>query len=172
MRGIHRSPVNSPCKGQWREALMLTLICAWTNGWVNNRDTFDLRRHCAHHCVAVMWRNDGTGYISYCQYCYAPDHGRLKIPKQFSFRPLSILQFYDLIVQIYTLYIYIDTLLYVRLNNALCALKIKHSKLIWCIFQDTSIKDSNLFSRYHHENGRHLDVISKALDMKGCYWKR
>ena len=35
--GIHRSPVNSPRKGQWRGALMFTLICARINGWVNNR---------------------------------------------------------------------------------------------------------------------------------------
>ena len=34
---IHRSPVNSPHKGQWRGALMFTLICARINGWVNNR---------------------------------------------------------------------------------------------------------------------------------------
>ena len=32
MRGIHRSPVNSPHEGQWRGALMLSLICAWTAG--------------------------------------------------------------------------------------------------------------------------------------------
>ena len=32
--GIHRSPVNSPRKGQWRWALMCSLICAWVNGWV------------------------------------------------------------------------------------------------------------------------------------------
>ena len=37
VRGIHRSPVNSPHKGQWRGALMFTLICARINGWVNNR---------------------------------------------------------------------------------------------------------------------------------------
>ena len=36
MQGIHRSPVNSPHKGQWRGALMLTLICVWINGWINN----------------------------------------------------------------------------------------------------------------------------------------
>ena len=29
VRGIHRSPVNSPHKGQWRGALMFSLICAW-----------------------------------------------------------------------------------------------------------------------------------------------
>ena len=28
VRGIHRSPVNSPHKGQWRGALMFSLICA------------------------------------------------------------------------------------------------------------------------------------------------
>ena len=38
VRGIHRWPVDSPHKGQWRGALMLCLICAWTNGWANNRD--------------------------------------------------------------------------------------------------------------------------------------
>ena len=29
VRGIHRSPVNSPHKGQWRGALMFSLICVW-----------------------------------------------------------------------------------------------------------------------------------------------
>ena len=32
-RGIHRSPVNYPHNGQWRGALVFSLICAWTNGW-------------------------------------------------------------------------------------------------------------------------------------------
>ena len=45
VRGIHRSPVNSPHKGQWRGALMFSLICVWRNGWVNNRGAGDLRRH-------------------------------------------------------------------------------------------------------------------------------
>ena len=45
VRGIHRSPVNSPHKGQWRGALMISLICAWINGWLNNREPGDLRRH-------------------------------------------------------------------------------------------------------------------------------
>ena len=52
--GIHRSSVNSPHKGQWRGALMFSLICAWINGWVNNRETGDLRRHRAHYDVIVM----------------------------------------------------------------------------------------------------------------------
>ena len=45
VRGIHRSPVNSPHKGQWRGALMFSSICAWINDWVNNREAGDLRRH-------------------------------------------------------------------------------------------------------------------------------
>ena len=52
--GIHRSPVNSPHKGQWRGTLMFSLICVWTNGWVNNREAGDLRRYRAHYDVTVM----------------------------------------------------------------------------------------------------------------------
>ena len=44
---IHLSPMNSPHKGQWRGALMFSLICAWINGWVSSREAGDLRRHCA-----------------------------------------------------------------------------------------------------------------------------
>ena len=53
--GIHRSPLNSPHTDQWRVALMFSLICAWTNGWVNNQDAGDLRHHRAHYAVTVMW---------------------------------------------------------------------------------------------------------------------
>ena len=54
VRGIHRSPVNSPHKGQWREALMFSLSCSWTNGSVNNWGAGDLRSHRAHPDVTVM----------------------------------------------------------------------------------------------------------------------
>ena len=54
VRGIHWSPVNSLHKGQWYWALMFSLICAWINGWVNNRDAGDLRRHRGHYDVRVM----------------------------------------------------------------------------------------------------------------------
>ena len=53
VRGIHRSPVNSPHKGQWRGALMFSLICFWISGWVNSCEAGDLRRHCAHYDVTV-----------------------------------------------------------------------------------------------------------------------
>ena len=54
VRGIHRSPVNSPHKGQWHGALMFSLICAWINGSVNTHQVGHLRRHHAHYYVMVM----------------------------------------------------------------------------------------------------------------------
>ena len=47
VRGIHRSPVNSPHKGQWRGALMFSFTRACING--------DLRRQQAHYDVTVMY---------------------------------------------------------------------------------------------------------------------
>ena len=49
VRGIHRSPVDSPHKSQWRGAFMY-LICVWTN----NRDAGTLGHHRAHHQGTVM----------------------------------------------------------------------------------------------------------------------
>ena len=46
VRGIHRS--------QLRGASMFSLICVWINGWVNNGETDDLRRHRDHYDVNVM----------------------------------------------------------------------------------------------------------------------
>ena len=54
VRGIHRSLVNSPHKVQWRGALIFYLICTQINGWVNNREAGDLRRHRAHYDVNLM----------------------------------------------------------------------------------------------------------------------
>ena len=59
VREIHRSPVNFPHKGQWRGALMFSLIYAWINDWVNNREAGDLRRQHGHYDVIVM----------FCQLC-------------------------------------------------------------------------------------------------------
>ena len=33
----------------------VSLICAWINEWVNNREAGDLRRHCAHFDVTAMF---------------------------------------------------------------------------------------------------------------------
>ena len=76
VRGIHRSPVNSPHKGQWRGALMFSLICVWINDWVNNRKAGDLRRYRCHYDVIVMyiihmqqfnhtWDNKNASFHSY-----------------------------------------------------------------------------------------------------------
>ena len=54
VRGIHRFQVNSPHKGQWRGALMFSLICVWINGWVNNCEAGDLRPYRAHYDVTLM----------------------------------------------------------------------------------------------------------------------
>ena len=53
VRGIHRSAVNSPHKGQGRRALMFSLIYARITGWVNNREAGDLRRHRAHDIIVM-----------------------------------------------------------------------------------------------------------------------
>ena len=62
VRGIDRSSVNSPHKGQWRGALMFSLICVGINDWVNNREAGYLRYYRAHYDVIIMW-----GYwVCYC----------------------------------------------------------------------------------------------------------
>ena len=64
VRGIHRSPVNSPDKGQWRGALMFSLICAWINGWVNNREADDvvmIKRYTSSRCLVIT----GFEYVCY-----------------------------------------------------------------------------------------------------------
>ena len=60
VRGIHRSPVNFPHKGQWRGALMFSSIYARINDWVNNREAGDLRRQHGHYDVIAMswWHHD------------------------------------------------------------------------------------------------------------------
>ena len=57
VRGIHQSPVNSTRKGQWRGALMLSLIYTWINasekwswGWWFETPSRSLWRHCNVNC--------------------------------------------------------------------------------------------------------------------------
>ena len=38
----------------WRGALMFSLICAWINGWVNTRESDDLRRLRVHYDASLM----------------------------------------------------------------------------------------------------------------------
>ena len=53
VRGMHKPSVNFPHKGQW-SCTLFSLICAYTNGWVDNRDAGDLRCHRTHYDVIVM----------------------------------------------------------------------------------------------------------------------
>ena len=50
-------------KGQWRGALMFSLICAWINCWVNNGEAGDLRCCCTHYDVIVMTDGRKTHHL-------------------------------------------------------------------------------------------------------------
>ena len=76
--GIHRWPVNSPHKGQWRGAVMLSLTCAWINDWVNNRETGDLRRHRTHYDVIVMIVLSATVHELFNNQCYTIEKNPVK----------------------------------------------------------------------------------------------
>ena len=84
VRGIHRSTVNSPHKGQWRRALMFSLISVWINGWVNNREARDLRRLRAHYDVIVM------SFIINCIRLICTPGPRLNIKTVFSVMGFSL----------------------------------------------------------------------------------
>ena len=56
VRGIHRSPVNSPHKDQW-------------SAWVNNCEAGNLRHHRAHHDVTAM-----ETFSKMCSYCFKTRH--------------------------------------------------------------------------------------------------
>ena len=54
VQGLHGSPVNSPHKGQWHRALMVSLICTWIKGWEKNLEAGDLRCHHTHYDITIM----------------------------------------------------------------------------------------------------------------------
>ena len=54
--GIHRWPVNSPPVTRRFDGFFDWRL--WINGWVNNGEACDLRRHCVHYDVSVMWTNE------------------------------------------------------------------------------------------------------------------
>ena len=117
VRGIPRSPVNSPHKGQWHRALMFSLISAFTNGWVNNWDAGDLRRHHAHYDVTVMASMCSLAACISCKYqCswYQVIHASSCWPKLCTIIPLSLVYYRDHISHTHT-YIYI--ILLCRLKN-------------------------------------------------------
>ena len=66
VRGIQRSPVNSPHKGQWRGALMFSLNSVWINSWVNNREAGNVRGHRTHYDVIAMLPKNSHGSSDIC----------------------------------------------------------------------------------------------------------
>ena len=61
---------HSPNKGQWRGALIHSLICAWTNSWANTEDAGDLRSHRAHHDATIMWSHNDNIAMADTRKCY------------------------------------------------------------------------------------------------------
>ena len=84
VQGIHRSPVNSPHKGQWRGALMFSLIFAWTNGGVIKGKAGGLGRSCAHYDVTVTIAHMHTVYY------FKKNHAVLNMTKRRSCLSLPI----------------------------------------------------------------------------------
>ena len=76
--------VNSPYKGQWRGDLMFSLISAWINGWVNNGDAGDLRRHRAYYDVIVIKRHIVSRFIPHT---FMQNAGYADSPNLLSTRP-------------------------------------------------------------------------------------
>ena len=93
-------PVNSPRRGQWRGALMFSLICAGIKGWVNNHEAGDLRPHRGHYDVNVMNKNVLLTLTSMCLYIYA-------------YRSICFIYIY---MHMYVLFLFylIDFIIYVR----------------------------------------------------------
>ena len=79
VRGIHRLPMVSTHKDQWRGALMFSLICAGTNDWANNRNAGDLRRHRVHYDVSVMKPCDDWSNSRWCCNIWPPLETHLKL---------------------------------------------------------------------------------------------
>ena len=73
-------PANSPHKGQWRGALMFSLIYAWINDWVNSREAGDSRRQRGHYYINVMIMKSGNGFSPVrCQVIISTNDGLLLI---------------------------------------------------------------------------------------------
>ena len=93
-------PKEFPHKGQWRGALMFSLICVWINDWVNIREAGDLRRYCTHYDVIVMsvyndkMANNGCCLHHYTDYdSYSSDSTCNHILFLPPLRPFTINQF-------------------------------------------------------------------------------
>ena len=61
--GNHKLLMDSHHKGQWRGALMFSLVYARTNGWANSPNAGYLRRHEGHYKDTAIWRKCIEVYI-------------------------------------------------------------------------------------------------------------
>ena len=77
---FHQSPVHSPHRGQWRGALMCSLICAWTNSSVTNRDAGDLRRNRAPYDVTAILLGNESRYPAQVQCWGIRDNVNIFLP--------------------------------------------------------------------------------------------
>ena len=64
VRGVHRSPASDM-------ELCFRWSAPWINGWVDNREARDLRRHCAHYGIIVM-KNSNVFLRDFIQRCPYP----------------------------------------------------------------------------------------------------
>ena len=51
---LHREFTSHQWIPRTNSSFAVSLVCAWINGWVNNREVGDLRRHLVHYDVSVM----------------------------------------------------------------------------------------------------------------------
>ena len=65
---VGNSPVSGefPAQSQWRGALKFSLICAWINGWINNRKAGNLRRRRTHYEIIIMNASQIIHFICIC----------------------------------------------------------------------------------------------------------
>ena len=94
VRGIHRSPWIPLTKASDAELWWFFLICAWTNGWLNNRDADDYRRHRIHYDSTVMKnliRRDRQWWMLVYEYLRCPrhehQHPRAGVPYTLHYHP-------------------------------------------------------------------------------------
>ena len=115
VRGIPRSSGNSPRKGQWCGALMFSLICAWINGWVNNYEAGDFRRHRAHYDVIVM--SDLSSHCAITVYVQILFDCVIMVP-YYIIKPIYIwLGLGDLYLRY--IYVYVYIYIYLRLKHTI-----------------------------------------------------
>ena len=169
VRGIHRSPVYSPHKDQWREALMFSLICAWTEGWINNRDAGHLRHYRAHYDVTVMVHATGR---------YLPGHDPHIVRCRYN--AASFLQNRQKQTRLWGRdmgwVLWVQNLIYVLLLSLQCcnipdrviaAADCKSLRQIFISFRST--KCGEMFTRANHKNMINHDL--RNLNFQKSSWK-